>query len=203
MITMIRRVGLVLVSLCVMGTAAHAKPHHKAKGHHGKKMHAVHKPSPSKKISAAKKQPSVPAPSIGKDIKDEKRLVAMAKRIDRETRHLSLDTHVELVANRYHVALSVVEDLQKSGMGWGDISISLAMANDIRAKDRINYPTPADALNRVQNLRSTSPSWRETAMRAGIPLHPIVAAASRSYVDLVATNRREQPSPTATLALNH
>jgi len=156
----LRRYSLMLLALLLVVPGVHAASHKRHK--HRKSHHKVAK-----------------APA--KNQKDEQHLRSIAKLIDRDTQNLSRHTYIELMADQFHVPLSLVDELQQKGQGWGNISITLAMANALSLKDAVHYPSPSDALSQIQSTRDTAKSWTEVARRTGIPMHSIILATARSH----------------------
>lgn len=124
----------------------------------------------------------------------ERRLRSLAHRIDRNTRDIQSDNHTEMLAEEFHVPLSVIEEQRQKGEGWGNISIALAMAQSLCQKDPVHYATPADALFQIQLVRAQSKNWRQVAHNAGIPLQPVIIETAYSYRHQRAASQTERAS---------
>ena len=126
-----------------------------------------------------------------KKITNEIRLRALARRIDRDTGGIARTNHIELLADQFHVPLSVIEEMRQKGQGWGEITIQLALAQSLCAKDPVHYGTTADALSQVQLTRAEKKSWSRTARASGLRLKPILILTARSYNGLKSSGRVE------------
>jgi hypothetical protein len=133
-------------------------------------------------------------PKLSKAKREEQQLRSLAARIDRNTRDMQQDNHTEMLAEEFHVPLSVIEEQRQKGQGWGNISITLAMAQALCQKDPVHYATPADALFEIQVVRAQSKNWRQVARDAGIPLKPVLIETAYSYRHQRAAGRTERAS---------
>jgi len=118
---------------------------------------------------------------ISRAQREEQQLRAIGRRIDRNTRDIQQDNHTEMLAEEFHVPLSVIEEMRQKGQGWGNISIALAMAQSLCQKDPLHYATTGDALFQIQLVRAQSKNWRQVARGAGIPLQPVLWETAYSY----------------------
>jgi len=132
-----------------------------------------------------------PPSHLAQKISNERRLRALAGRIDRDTAGIARTNHIELLADQFHVPLSVIEEMRQKGQRWGDITIQLAMAQSLCAKDPVHYGTPADALFQIQLTRAENKSWSRTARVSGLRLKPILIMTAQSYRSLKSSGQIE------------
>lgn len=114
----IRQYLILFLAVCLVVPGAEAKTrrvHKHAKAHkQAAKAHRAPKPQKFSNASQATGQ----AMHVN-DERDESHLHAVAQMIDRDTRGLPQDSHVETLATQFHVPLSVVEDMQKREKAGG------------------------------------------------------------------------------------
>src|SRR5689334_20896693 len=113
---MIRRASFMLLALLLIvpGVQAKSHKHSKPRKHHHKMSKADKAPRTAKRL---------------KDRQEEQKLRALAKHIDGDSRNLSEDSHVQLLADQFDVPLTVIEDLRNQGQSWGNVTVILAMAH--------------------------------------------------------------------------
>ena len=115
---------------------------------------------------------------------------------------------VEALATKFGVSTTAVSGLRSNKMGWGEITVSLAMAEELAKQSTPpadpNAPTtdPADpnapsagptteeALAEVMALRAQKMGWGKIAKTLGFKLGPVVSTAHRSEKSLHAADRQ-------------
>jgi hypothetical protein len=105
---------------------------------------------------------------------DDARLQAQQKDIDKAT-PASQQARVDTLAKQFQVPASTVEDLQSKRHGWGQVTIELAMAQELSKTDPKTYPTVADALKRIDTLRDEHIGWGRIAKEQGFKLGPVIS----------------------------
>jgi hypothetical protein len=120
---------------------------------------------------------------------DEAALRTTQQALDAETTGQSTKSHAEALAKQFKVEPQVVESLRTSKQGWGEIGIRLALAQELMKADAQTYPTMADALARVGDLRAEGRGWGAIAKDLGVKLGPIVRETNRVRHELRAENR--------------
>jgi hypothetical protein len=123
---------------------------------------------------------------------DETQLDTIKKEIDHNTTSLASSDKVKTLSSQFNVDPSVVERLRANNHGWGETTIELAMAQRLTQTDAKNYSTMADALNKVETLRSQKMGWGKIAKSLGFKLGPVVSAASHSRNELKKESRAER-----------
>ena len=73
----------------------------------------------------------------------------------------------------------MVENLRAAKQGWGEIGIRLALAQELTKVDAKTYPTMADALAKVGDLRAGGKGWGAIAKELGFKLGPVMSEANR------------------------
>lgn len=123
---------------------------------------------------------------------DETQLETIKKEIDHGTTSSASSDKVKTLSSQFNVDPSVVEQLRAKNQGWGETSIELAMAQRLTQTDATNYPTMADALNKIEVLRSQKMGWGKIANSLGFKLGPVVSAASHTRNELRKESRMEK-----------
>jgi hypothetical protein len=123
---------------------------------------------------------------------DEAQLESIRKDIDHSTTSSASSDKVKTLSSQFNVDPSVVEQLRANKQGWGETSIELAMAQRLTQTDTTNYPTMADALNKIETLRSQKMGWGKIANSLGFKLGPVVSAASHTRNELRKESRVEK-----------
>ena len=87
--------------------------------------------------------------------------------------------HAEALPKQFQVEPQVVESLRSAKQGWGEIGIRLALAQELTKVDAKTYPTMADALAKVGDLRAEGKGWGVIAKELGFKLGPVISEANR------------------------
>jgi hypothetical protein len=122
---------------------------------------------------------------------DETQLETIKKEIDHGTTSSASSDKVKTLSSQFNVDSTVVEQLRASNQGWGETTIELAMAQRLTQTDTTNYPTMAEALNKIETLRSQKMGWGKIAKSLGFKLGPVVSAASHTRNELKKESRAE------------
>src|SRR6266496_674054 len=122
---------------------------------------------------------------------DETRLQTAHKEIDNATSSGSQQARAEALAKQFQVPPSTVEELRNKRKRWGEVTIELAMAQQLNKMDPKSYPTLADALKRIDTLRAEHKGWGEIAKEQGFKLGPVVSDVKQMRQELVKTERGE------------
>jgi hypothetical protein len=123
---------------------------------------------------------------------DETQLETIKKEIDHGTTSSASSDKVKTLSSQFNVDPSVVEQLRANNQGWGETSIELAMAQRLTQTDAQTYPTMAEALNKIEALRSQKMGWGKIANSLGFKLGPVVSAASHTRNELRKESRLEK-----------
>lgn len=123
---------------------------------------------------------------------DETQLETIKKEIDHDASSSASSDKVKTLSSQFNVDPSVVEQLRAKNQGWGETSIELAMAQRLTQTDTKNYPTMAEALNKIETLRSQKMGWGKIANSLGFKLGPVVSVASHTRNELRKEPRMEK-----------
>ena len=124
---------------------------------------------------------------------DEVRLETVKQEIDRDAGASAQEAKIQALASQYNVNPGVVQDLHDKNKGWGETTIELAMAQRLTQTDAKTYPGMADALNKIESLRSQKMGWGKIAKNLGFKLGPVVSSAMHTRNEL----RRESKTQAA------
>ncbi len=116
---------------------------------------------------------------------DEARMQAMQREAEEDAAKRGQQAQAELLARQFQLPVGEVEKLRNAGQGWGEITIRLALADQL-VKTSTTEPklTFAEALERVGALRSDGKGWGQIAKELGFTLGPVVSDIRRSLNDL-------------------
>jgi hypothetical protein len=123
---------------------------------------------------------------------DEAQLESIRKDIDHGASASASTNKIQTLSSQFNVDPSVVEKLHATNHGWGETTIELAMAQRLKQTDAKNYPTMAEALNKIETLRSQKMGWGKIANSLGFKLGPVVSAASHTRNELRKESRAEK-----------
>ena len=99
---------------------------------------------------------------------EETELQSVRQQLDMETSVRSSDKHAETLAKQFQVEVKTVEQLRASKQGWGEISIRMALAQELVKTDSKTYPTMTEALQKVGDLRAQGSGWGAIAKDLGV-----------------------------------
>ena len=123
---------------------------------------------------------------------DETQLETIKKEINHGTTASASSDKVKTLSSQFNVDPSVVEQLRAKNQGWGETTIELAMAQRLTQTDAKTYPTMAEALNKVETLRSQKMGWGKIANSLGFKLGPVVSAAMHTRNEWRKESRMEK-----------
>jgi len=123
---------------------------------------------------------------------DETQLETIKQEIDHGAASSASSEKVRTLSSQFNVEPSVVERLRANKQGWGETTIELAIAQRLTQTDATNYPTMADALNKVETLRSQKMGWGKIANSLGFKLGPVVSTAMHTRNELRKESRMEK-----------
>jgi hypothetical protein len=130
--------------------------------------------------------------SLRAETSEEAQLETERKGIDQNT---SVDSQkVTALSEQYKVSPETVQNLRNKGQGWGEVSIGLATAEELAKKDPITYPTTADALVKIQDLRAEKMGWGKIANSLGFKLGPVISATKHTRNELRAGEKQKADS---------
>ncbi len=94
----------------------------------------------------------------------------------------------QALAKQFKVSEARVTELRNQKMGWGEITISLAMAEHLSATSKTPLTTE-QALTKIEQLRSEKIGWGKIALDLGFKLGPVVSAVERSEKTIQTADR--------------
>ncbi len=110
---------------------------------------------------------------------DEQTLDQKATAINKASTSPKLDeARAQALAKQFNVPESQVTDLRNKKMGWGEITISLAMAQHLATTSKTPLTTD-QALTKIEQLRSEKMGWGKIAKDLGFKLGPVVSTVDR------------------------
>ena len=124
---------------------------------------------------------------------EETELQSVRQQLDMETGVRSSDKHAETLAKQFQVEVKTVEQLRASKQGWGEISIRMALAQELVKTDSKTYPTMTEALQKVGDLRAQGSGWGAIAKDLGFKLGPIVSEMRHVRNEMRAEMRNADP----------
>ncbi len=98
------------------------------------------------------------------------------------------ESRAKALSKQFDVPESRVTDMRNQKMGWGEITISLAMAQHMSATSKTPLTTE-QALTKIQQLRSEKMGWGKIAKEQGFKLGPVVSAVDRGEQTLKTADR--------------
>lgn len=123
---------------------------------------------------------NLPAQSIS----EEAQLQATQQEVEQYIANKGQQGFGEALAQQFQVPSQIVQDLRNAKQGWGEITIRLALAEQLMKTDSAKFPTMADALTRVGELRNGGMGWGRIAKELGLKLGPVISEARHTLQDL-------------------
>ena len=123
---------------------------------------------------------------------EETELQSVRQQLDMETGVRSSDKHAETLAKQFQVEVKTVEQLRSSKQGWGEISIRMALAQELVKTDAKTYPTMTEALQKVGDLRAQGSGWGAIAKDLGFKLGPVVSEMRHVRNEMRAEMRKSE-----------
>lgn len=100
-------------------------------------------------------------------------------------------SHAEAMARQFHVEKDLVERLRQAKVGWGEIGIRLAFAQELTKQDAKSYPSVEAALSKVSDQRGNRMRWGTMANEFGIDLGQVVTQAQQVRQQMRAEAKQE------------
>ncbi|WP_447977467.1 hypothetical protein [Candidatus Nitrospira bockiana] len=120
---------------------------------------------------------------------DDVRLQVLQQEVDEDAAAKVQKTNAEALAKQFQVQPKVVEELRAAKQGWGEITIRMALAQELTKADPKAYPTMTEALAKVGDLRSAGMGWGKIANDLGFKLGPLVSEVNRVRQELRAETK--------------
>lgn len=125
---------------------------------------------------------------------DEARIETASKNIDKDAAATKgQNVQLQMLAKEFSVSTGLLQDLRAKNQGWGEVTITLAMAQHLSQTDPKAYPTLADALTKIESLRADRVGWGKIAQELGFKLGPVVSAAEQMRHELMRDLRAAGP----------
>jgi hypothetical protein len=156
--------GAGLLGVAVVAAAAQAQP----------------KPQPAAKTAPA--APARPLSDSERKVADE--LTAEQKQLDTDGARVMAASPdgrrrvPEAIAKQFNVPDKVVNDLRAKRMGYGDVTIALALSQQLMKREKAL--TQQQALDRVLAVRKAGQGWGAVARDLGLKLGDVVGEVKRT-----------------------
>lgn len=124
---------------------------------------------------------------------EDAQLQAEQQAIDNEAAPAKDAARAEALASQFQVPADVVQGLREKQRGWGEVTIQLAMAQQLSKTDPATYPTVADALTRIDALRSDGKGWGQMAHGLGFQLGPVMREVKRVRPEIPLATKEGRP----------
>ncbi len=98
------------------------------------------------------------------------------------------EARVKALAKQFNVPESRVTELRNQKMGWGEVTISLAMAEHLSATSKTPLTTE-QALKKIEQLRGEKMGWGKIAQELGFKLGPVISKVERSETSVKTADR--------------
>lgn len=98
------------------------------------------------------------------------------------------EARVQALANQFDVPESRIAELRNQKMGWGEITIGLAMAQHLAATSQTPMTTE-QALTSIEQLRGEKMGWGRIAKDLGFKLGPVISKVERSEIAVRTADR--------------
>ncbi len=95
------------------------------------------------------------------------------------------------LAKEFDVTTDTVTGLCDERRGWGEITIELAMAQQLMKTNSTTYSDMESALAKIKSMRVAGEGWGLIAKNLGFKLGPVVSAVQRARHDVVQAGRTE------------
>lgn len=126
----------------------------------------------------------LPVSVTAQPVSEEARLQTTQQEVEQQAAKKGQQALTENLAQRFQVSSNVVQDLRNAKQGWGEITIRLALAEQLTKTDPETFPTMAEALARVGDLRNEGMGWGRIAKELGFKLGPLISEARHALQDL-------------------
>lgn len=124
---------------------------------------------------------------------EETELQSVKQQLDTETVARPSGKQAETLAKQFQVEVKTVEQLRSAKQGWGEISIRMALAQELVKTDLKTYPTMTEALRKVGDLRAQGSGWGVIAKDLGFKLGPVVSEMRHVRNEMRAEMRNADP----------
>jgi len=131
-------------------------------------------------------------PALAQSDADEARMQAMQRETDNDVVKRGQQKHIELLSKQFQLPGSEIEKLRNGGQGWGEVTIRLALADNLTKTDPTNFPTLSAAQERIETLRNEGKGWGSISKELGFKLGPLVSDVRHSMNELRRDLRPDQ-----------
>ena len=141
------------------------------------KAQTAAKPQTVAKVQAVGKAPAAVKPLTSAEKKISEELWAEQRKVDSDTRGLATTPDgrkriAEAIAKQLDVTDKLVMDLRGRKLGYGEITVALALSRQLMKRDKI---TQAQALDRVLGPRKSGQGWGAIARDHNVKLDDVVS----------------------------
>ncbi|BFU95845.1 MAG: exported protein of unknown function [Nitrospira sp.] len=122
---------------------------------------------------------------------DDVKIQVTQQEMDEDAAGRNPTSHAEAMARQFHVEKDVVQQLRQAKVGWGEIGIRLAFAQELTKQDAKSFPSVGDALSTVSDQRGNRIRWGIMASEFGIDLGQVVTQAQHVRQQMRAEAKKE------------
>lgn len=122
---------------------------------------------------------------------DDVKIQVTQQEMDEDAAGRNPASYAEAMARQFHVEKDVVEQLRQAKVGWGEIGIRLAFAQELTKQDAKRFPSVGVALSKVSELRGNRTKWGPMANEFGIDLGQVVIQAQQGRQQMRAEAKKE------------
>jgi hypothetical protein len=123
---------------------------------------------------------------------DDATIEATAKAIDKETANKGQALRMEALSRQFRLTPEEIQDMRAKKQGWGEVTIQLAMAQQLSQSNPTTYPTIQSALTKIESLRADKMGYGKIAKDLGFKLGPVVSDAKHVRNELAQELRAER-----------
>ncbi|MDF0644970.1 MAG: hypothetical protein P0111_13150 [Nitrospira sp.] len=122
---------------------------------------------------------------------DDVKIQVTQQEMDEDAAGRNPTSHAEAMARQFDVEKDVVEQLRQAKVGWGEIGIRLAFAQELTKRDAKGFPSVGVALSKVSDRRGNRIRWGTMANEFGIDLGHVVTQAQHVRQQMRAEAKQE------------
>ncbi|MBI3546902.1 MAG: hypothetical protein HY081_10020 [Gammaproteobacteria bacterium] len=123
---------------------------------------------------------------------DEARMQGVQKEIDGQAASARQNIQIQTLTREFKIESELIAELYSSQIGWGELTVELAMAQHLAHTDPKTYPDFIAALKKIGSLRGRRMNWNKIAKNLGFKLGPAISAAEHARNELRREARADQ-----------
>lgn len=91
-------------------------------------------------------------------------------------RNIGQQDRTQALSKQYGVPESTVASLRRQGLGWGEVTARLSVAQNLSRSQTAQFPNTGAALNRVGTLRDEGHGWSNISQEMNFKLGPTISS---------------------------